>query len=189
MRDDEAGEQRRRVAADLVARAATGRRSARAAARAGRPGSPGVRNGSTPASSASSWSRRSANDRNVVHVQLLVGRSSSASRRSLRSAAAGGEKVSARICSRRHALVHEPRESAGRASASCRAGTGHDDERPVRMSDGRLLRAVQAVEGYGHRAPRIRRSVPLPDSTDWLDFCRRAAGRRPRRGSRLRHHG
>src|SRR4051794_12180943 len=50
-----------------------------------------------------------------------------------------------------HALVHQPGEPAHERVRLAGAGPGHDDERPVVMSDGRLLRAVQAVEDYGHR--------------------------------------
>src|SRR3954469_3736497 len=50
-----------------------------------------------------------------------------------------------------HALVHHPGEPAPERVRLAGAGPGHDEERPVVMSDGRLLRAVQAVEDYGHR--------------------------------------
>ena len=83
-------------------------------------------------------------------------------------------------------------------------GAGHDDERPVRVRDGRLLRAVQAVEGYGHRrlgyaaacpcrtAPigsnsaAARRSAAR-DAVHAYAIDRRARRRdRPRRGRRHR---
>src|SRR5919112_317493 len=61
-------------------------------------------------------------------------------------------------------------------SASCRC-----PRRPRRRAGRRRARRPPPERGSGRRglrasAPRIRRSVPLPDSTDWLGFCRRAAG-------------
>ena len=49
-------------------------------------------------------------------------------------------------------LLHEPGEAARPGLRLAGARAGHDDERAVGVGDGRLLRAVQAVQGYGHGA-------------------------------------
>ena len=79
-----------------------------------------------------------------------------------------------------HSLAHEPHEAAHHGLRLSGAGPGRNDERAVGMGDGRLLRAVQAVEGYRHRGLGYAAACPFRDKRRSLSFCSRAAEREAR---------
>ena len=87
-----------------------------------------------------------------LHVKLLVG-SLKLDLQTLAQVGGGGRREREREDPLRgDSLAHEPREAAHDGLGLSGAGPGRYDQRAVGMGDGRLLRAVQAVEGYRHPA-------------------------------------
>ena len=157
---DEAGEQRRRVAADLVLakrevvdaleqeREAVGGRDRR---------EEGIHAGLERLVLEQAQAERAER----LHVQLLVG-SLERHLQALAHLGGGGCREGEREDPLRgHSLAHEPHEAAHHGLGLSGAGPGRDDERAVGMGDGRLLRAVQAVEGYRHRGLGYAAACPF----------------------------
>ena len=172
---DEAGEQRRRVAADLVfaegevvdalqqERQAVGGRDGR---------EEGIHTGLERLVVEQPQAERAER----LHMKLLIG-SIELRLQALAHLGGGGCREGQREDALGgHTLAHEPHEAAHHGLRLSGARSGSDDQWAVGMGDGRLLRAVQAVEGYRHRGLGYAAACPFPTAPIGLASASRAAG-------------